>query len=233
VGGESTRPSGKTYGEGARAVSLEEELARVMPVVRALVAGGVCVSIDTTKPEVARQACGAGARFINDVSCGRSEALLACAAEAGVELVVMHNRGKGERSAENVRYHDVVAEVLAELRAAVERAVAAGVARERVWIDPGIGFAKTARQSIALLARTDALVATGQRVLVGPSRKSFIAELAKDPRGEPPPALARLGGTAATVATAVMLGAHAVRVHDVADMRQAALLGLALREARG
>jgi dihydropteroate synthase len=244
VGGESTRPAGKTYGEGARAVSLEEELGRVMPVVRALVGHGVCVSIDTTKAEVARAACAAGARFINDVSCGRTEALLAVAAEfcsradprastASVELVLMHNRGRGERNAENVHYGDVVAEVLAELLEAVERAVRAGVARERVWIDPGIGFAKTARQSIALLARTDVLVATGQRVLVGPSRKSFIAEVAKDPRGESPPALARLGGTAATVATAVMLGAHAVRVHDVADMRQAALLGLALREARG
>ncbi len=233
VGGESTRPRGKTYGEGAQPVSLEEELARVLPVVRGLVAQGVSVSVDTTKAEVAQQACAAGARFVNDVSCGGSPALLAATAEAGVELVLMHNRGRGERSPENVRYVDVVSEVRAELMAAVERALSAGVARERIWIDPGVGFAKTARQSIALLARTDVLVATGQRVLVGPSRKSFIAELAKDPRGEAPPALERLGGTAATVATAVMLGAHAVRVHDVAEMRQAALLGLALREARG
>jgi dihydropteroate synthase len=233
VGGESTRPRGKTYGEGAQPVSLEEELARVLPVVRGLGSRGVCVSIDTTKAEVARQACAAGARFVNDVSCAGNPALLAVAAEAGVDLVLMHNRGRGERSPENVRYVDVVSEVCAELLAAVERAVAAGMARERIWIDPGVGFAKTAHQSIALLARTDVLVATGQRVLVGPSRKSFIAELAKDPRGEAPPALARLGGTAATVATAVMLGAHAVRVHDVAEMRQAALLGLALREARG
>jgi dihydropteroate synthase len=232
VGGESTRPSGKTYGE-VRPVSLDEELARVLPVVGALVARGVCVSIDTTKPEVAARACALGARYVNDVSCGRTPALLERAAEAGAELVLMHNRGQGERTGENVRYHDVVAEVRAELLAAVERAVRAGVERGRIWIDPGIGFAKTARQSIALLARTDVLAATGQRVLVGPSRKSFIAELARDPRGEAPSALERLGGTAATVATAVLLGAHAVRVHDVAEMRQAALLGLALREARG
>jgi dihydropteroate synthase len=232
VGGESTRPSGKTYGE-VRAVSLEEELARVLPVVRGLVERGVSVSIDTTKPEVAAQACALGARYVNDVSCGRTEALLLRTAEAGAQLVLMHNRGRGERSAENVRYVDVVSEVRAELLLAVERAQRAGVARERIWIDPGIGFAKTAQQSIALLARTDALVATGQRVLVGPSRKSFIAELAKDAHGAAPPALSRMGGTAATVAMAVLLGAHAVRVHDVAEMRQAALLGLALREARG
>jgi dihydropteroate synthase len=232
VGGESTRPSGKTYGE-VRPVSLDEELARVLPVVRALVAQGVSVSIDTTKPEVAQQACALGARYVNDVSCGRTPELLEQVAQAGAELVLMHNRGQGERSGDNVRYVDVVDEVRSELLAAVERAVKAGVARSRVWIDPGIGFAKTARQSIALLARTDVLVATGQRVLVGPSRKSFIAELAKDPRGEAPSALERLGGTAATVATAVLLGAQAVRVHDVAEMRQAALLGLALREARG
>jgi dihydropteroate synthase len=233
VGGESTRPSGKTYGEGARPVSVEEELARVLPVVQALVARGVCVSIDTTKSEVAALACAAGARFVNDVSCGHTPALLERTAEAGVELVLMHNRGRGEQSAENTRYEDVVSEVRGELLSAVERAVSAGVERARIWIDPGIGFAKTARQSIALLARTDVLVATGQRVLVGPSRKSFIAEVAKDARGEPPSALDRLGGTAATVATAVLLGAHAVRVHDVAEMRQAALLGRALREARG
>jgi dihydropteroate synthase len=233
VGGESTRPSGKTYGEGPRGVTLEEELARVLPVVRGLCERGVAVSIDTTKAEVARQACELGARYVNDVSCGRSDELLARVAEAGAELVLMHNRGQGERSGENVRYVDVVVEVRDELLQALSRALSAGVARERIWLDPGIGFAKTARQSIALLARTDVFVATGQRVLVGPSRKSFIAEVAKDPGGAPPPALARLGGTAATVATAVLLGAHAVRVHDVAEMRQAALLGHALREARG
>ena len=232
VGGESTRPSGKTYGL-VRPVTLEEELERVLPVVRALVAEGVVVSIDTTKAEVAAQACAAGARYVNDVSCGRTPELLQRTAQAGAELVLMHNRGQGERSGDNVRYVDVVEEVRAELLTAVERAVAAGVERAGIWIDPGIGFAKTAYQSLALLARTDALVATGQRVLVGPSRKSFIAEVARSPTGEPPAALSRVGGTAATVATAVLLGAHAVRVHDVAEMRQAALLGFSLREARG
>ena len=137
VGGESTRPKGKTYGEGALAVSAEEEARRVLPIVEALVRLGVRVSLDTTKAEVAQQACRAGAELINDVSCGRSAALLRAAAEAEVELVLMHNRGQGERTGTNVAYDDVVQDVKAELLAAVERAVAAGVRRERIWLDPG------------------------------------------------------------------------------------------------
>jgi dihydropteroate synthase len=231
VGGESSRPRGKTYGDGAVSVPLEEELARVMPVLKQLVLRGVAVSIDTTKAEVARQACEAGARIVNDVGCGRDRALLEAVAASGAELVLMHNRGQGERRGSNIEYRDVVQEVLAELGQAVARAVALGVARERIWIDPGIGFAKTAAQSLTLLARTDALVASGQRVLVGPSRKSFIAELSKLPSGIAPGPLERLGGTAACVAIAVLQGAHAVRVHDVAEMRQAALLAAAVRSA--
>jgi dihydropteroate synthase len=231
VGGESSRPRGKTYGEGAPAVPLDEELARVLPVVTQLVTRGVTVSVDTTKAEVAHQACLAGARIINDVGCGRDSALLETVAAAGAELVLMHNRGQGERRGANIEYSDVVQEVVAELSHAVERAVALGVARERIWIDPGIGFAKTAAQSLTLLARTDVLVATGLRVLVGPSRKSFIGEVAKLPGGELPGPLARLGGTAASVAIAVLGGAHAVRVHDVAEMRQALLLAAAVRAA--
>ena len=232
VGGESTRPKGKTYGEGARAVSAEQEALRVLPVVEALVREGVRVSIDTTKAEVARSACRAGASVINDVSCGTSEALLRVAAEAGVELVLMHNRGRGECAGANVQYADVVEDVKAELLQAVERAVAAGVDRTRIWLDPGLGFAKTARQSLALLARTDVLVASGYRVLVGPSRKSFIGELAKTASGQMPSASERLGGTAASVTAAVVLGAHAVRVHDVAEMWQAACLAGCLGDAR-
>lgn len=232
VGGESTRPRGNAYGMGAEAVTLDEELRRVLPVVERLVARGIEVSVDTTKAEVARRVCAAGARIVNDVSCGQSPELLAAVCEAGAELVLMHNRGQGECSGPNIAYGDVVEDVRAELLAAVERALAAGVARERIWIDPGIGFAKTAPQSAALLARTDVLVATGLRVLVGPSRKSFIAELARSPAGEAPGARERMGGTAAAVACACMLGAHAVRVHDVAEMRQAALIGARLREVR-
>lgn len=232
VGGESTRPRGKAYGAGAQLVGLEEELRRVLPLVELLAARGISVSVDTTKAEVARSACRAGATIINDVSCGRNPELLVAVFEAGAELVLMHNRGQGECSGPNIAYDDVVAEVRAELLAAVERALSAGVAREKIWLDPGIGFAKTAAQSAAVLARTDSLVAIGQRVLVGPSRKSFIAELARTPAGGVPGVRERLGGSAAAVACACMLGAHAVRVHDVADMRQAALIGARLREAR-
>ncbi len=232
VGGESSRPKGKAYGSGAEPVALDEELQRVLPVIELLAARGIRVSVDTTKAEVAARASRAGASIVNDVSCGHNPDLLAAVAQAGVELVLMHNRGHGECSGRNVEYRDVVSEVRLELLAAVDRAVAKGVARERIWIDPGIGFAKTAAQSLAVLAHTDAFVATGQRVLVGPSRKSFIAELARAASGEAPAARQRVGGTAAAVAAAGMLGAHAVRVHDVADMRQAALIGVRLREAR-
>jgi dihydropteroate synthase len=230
VGGESSRPAGKTYGAGFSAVSVDEELARVLPLVEALVPRGVRVSVDTVKPEVARRALSAGAVIINDVSCGRSEELLGAVAGApGAELVLMHTRGRGECHGDNVRYLDVAAEVRDELMLALERAERCGVARERVWLDPGIGFAKTASQSLRLLSRIDVLLATHQRVLVGPSRKSFIAELAKDPSGEQPPAGRRLGGTAAAVTLAALGGAHAVRVHDVAEMRQAVGLALAAR----
>lgn len=232
VGGESSRPPGATYGEGAVRVEEQEELRRVLPAVELLLARGARVSVDTVKPGVARAALTRGAHIVNDVSCGQHPELLEVAASAGAELVLMHTRGRGECSGENVQYRDVVSEVRDELLAAVRRAEEHGVRRDRIWIDPGIGFAKTARQSLTLLARTGAFVETGLRVLVGPSRKSFIAELAPDASGERPPPGRRLGGTAAAVTMAVLAGAHAVRVHDVADMRQAAQLARALREVR-
>ncbi len=236
VGGESSRPRGATYGRGAEVVSVFEELRRVLPVIERLAALGVRVSIDTVKPEVAREALKAGAQIVNDVSCASSIPLLEVVAEAGAELVIMHNRGvggaRGELSGENVAYGDVVSEVCGELDAAVARAVALGVPRGDIWIDPGIGFAKTSRQSAALLSRTSELVALGQRVLVGASRKSFIAEIAPDADGQAPGPDARLGGSAAAVTVAVLGGCHGVRVHDVAIMRQTVRLSLMLR-ARG
>ncbi|MDB4985945.1 MAG: Dihydropteroate synthase [Myxococcaceae bacterium] len=231
IGGESSRPSGTTYGR-VSAVSEAEELQRVLPVIEALKSYGARISIDTVKAGVAERAVRAGAAIINDVSCGRSEALLRVAAESGAELVLMHNRGRGEHSPSNVRYGDVAREVRDELMGAVDRAVSAGVEPECVWVDPGIGFAKTAQQSAALLAQTDLLVATGHRVLVGASRKSFIAELAPLAAGGPPAAQQRLGGSAAAMAIAVWLGARAVRVHDVRELRQAAEIAAQLREAR-
>lgn len=228
VGGESSRPPGRTYGQ-VSAVPEAEELARVLPVLERLRAYGPRLSIDTVKARVAECAVRAGASIVNDVSCGRSEGLLRVVAETGVELVLMHNRGRGERTAGNVRYQDVVNDVREELMAALDRAVSAGVAVERIWLDPGIGFAKTAQQSAALLARLEALVQSGQRVLVGASRKSFIAELSPLAHGELPEPAQRLGGSLAAVTVAVLRGAHAVRVHDVLASRQAALFATALR----
>jgi dihydropteroate synthase len=231
VGGESSRPSGSTYGEVA-SVSEAEELRRVLPVVEGLRAYCDRISVDTVKAAVAERALKAGAQIVNDVSCGRSEMLLRVVAEAGAELVLMHNRGRGERSVENTRYRDVARDVRDELMAALDRAVTAGVSAEKIWIDPGIGFAKTALQSATLLAQVDLLVATGQRVLVGPSRKSFIAELAPLASGAPPEPHQRSGGTAAALVVAILRGAHGVRVHDVLDMRQAVLVAAQLKEVR-
>ena len=234
VGGESSRPQGKTYGDGAETVSAFEELRRVLPVIERLTALGARVSVDTVKADVAREALKAGAQIVNDVSCASSIPLLEVVAQAGAELVIMHNRGvgkaRGERSGANVAYGDVVNEVCDELHAAVERAVALGISRGDIWIDPGIGFAKTAKQSATLLACTHELVRLRQRVLVGASRKSFIAELAPDADGQSPLPVARLGGSAAAVTQAVMGGCHAVRVHDVSMMRQAVKLALAMRD---
>lgn len=234
VGGESSRPAGRTYGEGARRIPEEEEAARVVPVVERLVGElGARVSVDTVKAEVARRALAAGASVVNDVSGGEDAELLSAVAEAGAELVLMHNRGRGEVTPDNTRYGDVVQDVVSEVMGRVSRAVEAGVDRRRIWIDPGIGFAKTATQSLELIARTAELVETGQPVLVGSSRKSFIAELAPHPGGKRPGPLDRLGGTAATVTVAVLAGARAVRVHDVAPMRQAVLLAEAMGASRG
>jgi dihydropteroate synthase len=233
VGGESTRPPGATYGEGARPVPADEERERVVPVIERLVTElGARVSIDTVKAEVARAAVAAGARIVNDVSCGRSEALLRAASEAGAELVLMHNRGRGEVDAAHTGYDHTFRDVVRELMAAVDRAVALGMPRDRVWIDPGLGFAKTAEQSVALLGRVQDLRATGCRVLVGPSRKSFIARVAPLADGSEPPPEDRVGGTAAAVAAAVLGGADAVRVHDVAVMRQAVRVAEAIRKSR-
>jgi dihydropteroate synthase len=211
-------------------VPVFEELRRVLPAIQHAVARGAKVSIDTVKPEVARQALSAGARIVNDVSCASNPDLLQVVAEAGAELVIMHNRGRGERDGDNVRYADVTCEVSSELGQAVERAVAMGVAREDIWLDPGIGFAKTGAQSASLIAATHELVALGYRVLMGPSRKSFIAELAPRADGRAPQAGERLPGTLAAVLLCALGGCHAVRVHDVAETHQAlAVLGACVR----
>jgi dihydropteroate synthase len=232
LGGESTRP-------GAPPVSEDEELRRVVPVVAALAARArVPLSIDTTKARVAREALAAGAHLVNDVGTGDgADALGREAARAGAAYVVMHARGTPATMAQAARYDDLHAEVVAGLRDRVATVLAAGVAPTRVLVDPGIGFAKTGAQSLALLAHLAPLRALGYPLLVGASRKSFIVSEAAHAEGSWPvdasPAGERLGGTAAAVTVAVMQGAEVLRVHDVAVMRQAARLAQALRSPNG
>lgn len=220
VGGASSRPRGATYGAGAEDVSVEVELGRVIPVVEVIARElGARVSIDTTRGAVADAALRAGAKIVNDVSMGRDDALLAAVARHDAELVLMHTRGAGEVTPENTVYADVVRDVARELGQAVERAVAVGVRRENVWIDPGLGFGKTAAQSAELLARTAEIAALGPRVLVGASRKSFLGVLAER-NGVRPGAEARLPASLVAAVIAVRGGAAAVRVHDARETRQ-------------
>ncbi|MEM7436114.1 MAG: dihydropteroate synthase [Myxococcota bacterium] len=222
VGGESSRPAGKAYGDGFLEVSEAEEIARVVPVVAQLAREHHArVSIDTVKPAVAEAALAAGASIVNDVSCASNPDLAAItAAQSGAEYVIMHRRGRGEVKPPWTDYADVVAEVLEELEAAADRVAAAGVLRTKIWLDPGVGFAKTAEQSASLLRSLGRFRKTGYRVLVGPSRKSFIGHLAPNPGGELPNAQARLGGTLAAIGRCAEAGVDAVRVHDVHAVRQ-------------
>lgn len=222
VGGESTRP-------GAEELPAAAEAARVLPVLRRLAPRlRAPISIDTCKAEVARQALDHGAALINDVSGLRYDPdLAAVGAAAGVPLVLTHMRGRSRDMYRRAAYDDVVREVTAELRAAVDRATAAGVAREQLVLDPGLGFAKRPAQTFAVLARLEALAALDRPTLVGPSRKSFLQEaLGACPPGE------REWGTAAAVAGAVLLGAHIVRVHGVREMKQVVCVADRLRDAR-
>ncbi len=207
IGGESTRP-------GSHPVSLDDEIARVVPVIRALREGGDtgAISIDTRHAEVARAALAAGADIVNDVGGGRSPELVATAARAGAGLVLMHMRGEPRTMQDAPTYEDVVAEVLAFLTERAARAREAGV--ERIWIDPGIGFGKTTAHNLDLLAHLERFAATGP-VLVGASRKRFLGELT----GESVPER-RVAGSLAAVARAFDAGIDAVRVHDVRATRQ-------------
>jgi dihydropteroate synthase len=220
LGGESTRP-------GASPVPGAEEVRRIVPVVERLRARGFAlpISVDTFKPEVARAALAAGADLVNDVTGLADPALAAVVAESKAPVVIMHMRGTPADMASRAVYGDVVADVARELEVAVARAVAAGVDRERIIVDPGLGFAKTAEHSVALLARLPELRALGRPLLVGPSLKSFIGTLTGAPVGE------RLPGTLAAVAVAVLAGAEFLRVHDVAAARQAAKVAAAVRQA--
>jgi len=211
IGGESTRP-------GAAEVSAEEETRRVIPVIRGL-AGSVPISIDTTKASVASEAIAAGATIVNDVSGLRldPEMVEICAAY-DLEVVIMHMVGSPRTMQNDPQYDDVVAEVRDFLMARVDFAVASGIDRERIWIDPGIGFGKTVDHNLELLKATSEFAATGLPVLLGPSRKTFIGRIdgSKEDR--------RLGGTIAACLEARRGGASMVRVHDVVEVAQALLV---------
>ena len=219
VGGESTRP-------GAAPVDEAEELARVMPVIQGLTARwGGPVSVDTLKPGVARAAVGAGASMWNDVSA-LSWALdsLATAADLGCAVCLMHMKGEPRTMQNAPSYHDVVAEVIDHLAARAEATIAAGVERDRIWLDPGLGFGKTAAHNLALTAQMDQLTALGFPVLYGASRKRTIQAI--DPTATDP--LDRLGGSLALALEAARRGASMVRVHDVRETVQALKLQAAL-----
>jgi dihydropteroate synthase len=207
IGGESTRP-------GAHAVHVDEEIRRTLPVVEALSQeSDAVVSIDTRKPAVAKKAIEAGAAIVNDtsgetVAAGMDELIAA----TGAAIIVMHSRGNPATMQSLSHYDDVVVEVRAFLSRRADELIARGVNRDSIAVDPGIGFAKRAEQSLTMLNRLDEIVSLGFPVVVGTSRKSFIGTVLDVPERE------RLEGTAATVVWAVAKGAHIVRVHDVSPL---------------
>jgi dihydropteroate synthase len=221
VGGESTRP-------GADPLPVDEELRRVLPVIERLVPRStVPISIDTYKAQVAREALAQGAAIVNDISGLQYDGALAgVAAEAGAAVVLMHNRGRSREIYREAVYQDVVGEVVQELAAAIDRAVAGGVSREAIIVDPGIGFAKRAAHSFEVLAKLNRLQVLDRPVLLGPSRKSFL----RDALGERDPSQ-REWGTAAAVAASVLAGAHIVRVHGVREMVDAVRVADRIRAA--
>jgi dihydropteroate synthase len=221
VGGESTRP-------GAQPVGDAEEQRRVLPVVEALAADGLRVSIDTRHPAVARAAVAAGATLLNDVGATQGSV----AADLGVAWAATHVQGEPATMQDEPRYDDVVAEVRDLLVERAERAVRDGA--PEVWIDPGIGFGKTHAHNLALLAHLDTFVATGFPVLVGTSRKAFLGRLLADSDGvpDPTPTDDRLEGSLASATWAFACGARMVRVHDVRAAAEAAqLIGGTITEA--
>jgi dihydropteroate synthase len=222
IGGESTRPN-------AAAVSEDEELRRVIPVVEKVrtFRREFCISVDTTKAVVAERALAAGAQIINDISALRFDSrMVEVVRNRDAGLVLMHMQGTPQTMQLNPHYGDVVGEVKEFLRERVEAAVTAGVARERIAVDPGIGFGKTLEHNLQLLARLDEFRELSQPLLVGVSRKSFIGKVLGRETDE------RIWGTAAAVAWSVTQGANIVRVHDVAEMKQVAQMIDAIRGSR-
>ncbi|MDR6863683.1 dihydropteroate synthase [Phycicoccus sp. 3266] len=226
VGGESTRP-------GAQRPSVEEELRRVLPVVRALVRDGAVVSVDTMRAEVAAAALEAGAALVNDVSGGLADdGMAAVVADAGAPFVVMHWRGHSADMQSRAVYGDVVGDVRDELLARVDALTSQGVREDRLVLDPGFGFAKLSAHNWALLARLEELLGLGHPVLVGTSRKTFLGRLGVPEGGAPREPLDRDVATAATSMHAARLGAWGVRVHHVPSTLDAMRVARAIEEAR-
>jgi len=220
VGGESTRP-------GADPVPADEEIRRVVPVIRDLRRRHPesVLSVDTAKPEVASAALEAGADLVNDVTAGRDPGMFPLIARAGAGIVLMHMRGTPRTMQADTRYTHVVAEVVRFLRTRMEAAEAAGIHPGSVWLDPGIGFGKDDAGNVALLAALPDLAALGRPVVLGPSRKSFIGRMTGAP------VEARLPGTLAALAPALECPRAVVRVHDAAAARQYLTIAGAIREA--
>jgi dihydropteroate synthase len=223
IGGESTRP-------GAEPLPEADELRRVIPVIERLAARvDVPISIDTYKSSVGRSAVAAGATIINDISGLLYDPLLAqVAADTGAAIVLMHTRGRSRGMYELATYDDAPAEVVRELHGAISRATSAGVPVESIILDPGLGFAKKAEHSAAVLAQLDTVASLNRPILSGPSRKSFLTA----GLGDRPPE-AREWGTAAAVTASVLLGAHIVRVHGVREMIDVVRVADLIRNAAG
>lgn len=227
VGGESSRPRGGAYGQGAEPVTAEEEARRVVPVIRALVRQtDVPVSIDTCKSVVAREALQAGAAIVNDISGFAFDPLMpGVVAGAGASVVLMHMRGTPATMQRQTVYGDLFGEIRDVLGAAVAKAREAGITQ--IIVDPGIGFAKMLKDNLRLLGGAKEFASLGCPVLVGPSRKAFIGELLGLPVED------RVEGTVGASVAAALFGAHIVRVHDVKPVRRALIIADAMNHARG
>jgi dihydropteroate synthase len=221
VGPESTRP-------GSKGVGAEEQIARAIPVIEKLSRqSGAVVSIDTTSVEVAAKAIEAGAGMINDITALADERMAELVSKAEVPVVLMHMQGNPATMQKDPQYDDVVKEVIDFLVKRANFAQSFGIDKEMIFIDPGIGFGKTCEHNLELLRNIDAFVATGYKVLVGPSRKRFIGEITgKEEPGE------RIFGTAAAAALCVRAGAAVVRVHDVPEMADVVKVANAIRKGR-
>ncbi len=224
IGGESTRP-------GSESVTAEEQIRRVVPVITAIrqqLNSNILISIDTTLSEVAKAALAVGADIINDVSGGREdEAILTLAAQTGAPIILMHSQGTPKTMQDNPYYQDVVQEVLDVLNESINAAIKAGVKKEAIAIDPGIGFGKRKQDNLDLLAHLDSFAATGFPVLLGTSRKRFMGAICDVT--EPSELVT---ATAVTTALGVMAGVQMFRVHDVKENRQAADVAWAIKQSR-